>query len=164
MPRRSVVFLLCEIAIYRIDPLDLAISRPRWSSQLRRARRQCLVWPSETYLPSLDQWLTRGMADIPDTVSLPDFILDNKYRSVSHEQAKNPFTCGLSGKTYTSLEWKDRIGSLAKAVQQELGFQVNNGTEWEKVVGVYTLNTVRFASPFRAQARKQSPTPLESDN
>ncbi|KFY04305.1 hypothetical protein O988_00880 [Pseudogymnoascus sp. VKM F-3808] len=83
-----------------------------------------------------------AMLDIPDTVSLPDFILDNKYRSVSHEQAKNPFTCGLSGKTYTSLEWKDRIGSLARAVQQELGFQVNKGTEWEKVVGVYTLNTI----------------------
>ncbi|KAL5349668.1 hypothetical protein ACLOAV_004698 [Pseudogymnoascus australis] len=83
-----------------------------------------------------------AMTDIPDTVSLPDFLLDNKYRSVPHEQAKNPFTCGLSGKTYTSLEWKDRTGWLARALHQELGFQVNQGTEWEKVIGIYTLNTI----------------------
>ena len=88
------------------------------------------------------------MTDIPDTVPLPDFLLDNKYRSVPHEQAKNPFTCGLSGKTYTSLEWKDRVGWLARALHQELGFQVNQGTEWEKVIGIYTLNTVRYTHPY----------------
>ncbi|OBT84392.1 hypothetical protein VE02_06742 [Pseudogymnoascus sp. 03VT05] len=83
-----------------------------------------------------------AMLEIPDTVTLPDFVLDNKYRSVPHELARNPFTCGLSGKTYTSLEWKDRVGWLARAFQQALGFQVNQGTEWEKVIGIYTLNTV----------------------
>ncbi|KFY06560.1 hypothetical protein V492_07953 [Pseudogymnoascus sp. VKM F-4246] len=83
-----------------------------------------------------------ALSEIPDTVALPDFVLDNKHRSVPHEQARNPFTCGLSGKTYTSLELKDRIGCLARALHQELGFQVNQGTEWEKVVGIYTLNTI----------------------
>lgn len=92
------------------------------------------------------RWLIQDTTDIPDTVSLPDFVLDNNYRSVPHEKAKNPFTCGLSGKTYTSLEFKDRAGWLARALHQELGFQVNQGTEWEKVIGIYTLNTVRYTA------------------
>lgn len=153
MPCCTAVFLLCDIAIYKIRLLDLFISRPRWSSHRQQAPRQCLVWPPETYLPSLNQWLTQDMADIPDTVSLPDFVLDNKYRSVPHELARNPFTCGLSGKTYTSLEWKDRVGWLARAFQQELGFQVNQGTEWEKVIGIYTLNTVRYTPTLAGRAR-----------
>jgi ribosome assembly protein SQT1 len=79
-------------------------------------------------------------------------VLDNKYRSVPHEKAKNPYTCGLSGKTYTSLEVKDRASWLARALHQELGFEVNNGTEWEKVIGIYAFNTVSYIpqnpSPF----------------
>jgi hypothetical protein len=106
-----------------------------------------LVWFLEIPLPRFIPKLIQDVVDVPDTVPLPDFVLDNKYRLVPHEKAKNPFTCGISGSTYTSLEAKDRAGWLARALHQELGFEVNQGKEWDKVIGIYALNTVRYSLP-----------------
>lgn len=69
-------------------------------------------------------------------------MLNNKYLSVPLEEAKNPYTCGLSGRTYSALEAKERTGFLARALSKELGFEVNKGSEWDKVIGIYAFNTV----------------------
>ena len=52
------------------------------------------------------------------------------------------FTCGISGQSYSPLEVKDRVEYLARGLADELGWQVNSGTEWDKVVGVFSANTV----------------------
>jgi len=56
--------------------------------------------------------------------------------------SRNPFTCGLSGRTYTALEMKERIEHLARALSKELSWDPNKGTEWEKIAGIFSLNAV----------------------
>ncbi|KAI9683246.1 MAG: putative NRPS-like protein biosynthetic cluster [Bathelium mastoideum] len=56
--------------------------------------------------------------------------------------ARNPFTCGLSGKTYSALEVKERTDYLARGLAKELGWKPNEGGEWDKVIGVFSVNTL----------------------
>jgi hypothetical protein len=45
-----------------------------------------------------------------------------------------------------------RIDHLARALSEELQFKPNTGSEWDKVVGVFSLNTVQLNPPLRAEA------------
>ena len=62
------------------------------------------------------------------------------------KHAKDPFTCGISGRTFNNEEQVERTDALARALSQELGWAVNSGTEWDKVMGVFALNTVSQSS------------------
>jgi len=73
-------------------------------------------------------------------------MLNNEHRHAPLEKSKNPFTCGISGRTYTALEAKERVSFLARALSKDLGFEVNKGTEWDKVIGLYALNTVSYCT------------------
>ena len=79
----------------------------------------------------------------PDSIPICDFILNETYGRHALDDSKPPYTCGLSGKEYSALQVKDRVENLAKAIGKDLGWTPNQGNEWEKVVGVYSLNTVR---------------------
>jgi hypothetical protein len=69
-------------------------------------------------------------------------MLDDKHGRYPSEKSRNPFTCGLSGRTYTHAEMKERVDHLARALSREFGWQPNKGTEWDKVAGIFALNTV----------------------
>ena len=90
------------------------------------------------YAPS---WAPK-VQDPPDTVPICDFILDDKHRNLPLNEAKNFFTCGLTGKTYSPFQVKERTDLLARGLLQELGWKVNEGSEYDKVVGVFSVNTV----------------------
>lgn len=87
-------------------------------------------------------WVPRLPFDPPDTIPISQFMLDDKYGRCPLKESRNPFTCGLSGKTYTALEMVDRVDYLARALSKEFGWQPNSGTEWDKVIGIFALNTV----------------------
>jgi hypothetical protein len=70
-------------------------------------------------------------------------MLDDAYGRRPLKTSRNPFTCGISGKTYTAQEMVDRTDLLARALAKEFGWQPNQGTEWDKVAGIFALNTVR---------------------
>ncbi len=38
----------------------------------------------------------------------------------------------------------DRVDYLARALSNEFGWHPNEGTEWDKVIGIFALNTVRW--------------------
>lgn len=71
-------------------------------------------------------------------------MLNEKYGRVPLSEAKNPFTCGISGHTYTATEYAQRTEHLAAGLAKEFGWSPNEGTEWDKVVGLFALNTVRI--------------------
>lgn len=73
-------------------------------------------------------------------------MLDEQYGRRPLEDSRPPLTCGLTGFGYTALEVKDRVDKLARALSKELGWQPNKGTEWDKVAGVFSVNTVCY--PF----------------
>jgi len=61
-------------------------------------------------------------------------------------KSRNPYTCGLSGRTFTAYEVKERVECLARSIAKELGWKVNGGRgdEWNKVAGIFSMNTVSF--------------------
>jgi acyl-CoA synthetase (AMP-forming)/AMP-acid ligase II len=73
-------------------------------------------------------------------------MLDEHYGRHPLGYSNNPFTCGLSGKTFTSLEVRERVEHLARGLAKELGFQPNKGSEWDKVIAVFSVNTVSTVS------------------
>lgn len=78
----------------------------------------------------------------PDSISITDFIFDDKYRDRSLASSKSPFTCGLSGRTFSVEQVRERVDLLARALSKELGWNPNEGTEWDKVLGVFSANAV----------------------
>ena len=72
-------------------------------------------------------------------------MLNEEFGRHPLHHARAPFTCGLSGVEYSALEVRDRVEKLARGLSKELGWQPNKGTEWDKVVGVFSLNTVHAA-------------------
>ncbi|KUJ09310.1 amp dependent CoA ligase-like protein [Mollisia scopiformis] len=87
-------------------------------------------------------WVPALPFDPPDSIPISQFMLDDTYGRCPLKDSRNPFTCGLSGKTYTALEMVDRVDYLARSLAKEFGWHPNKGTEWDKVIGIFALNTV----------------------
>lgn len=82
------------------------------------------------------------LPDIPDNVPLPDFMFDENHGRNAALDSKHPFVCGLSGRSYSVNETRDRIDFIARAIKEEFGWAPGEGTEWEKALGIFSLNTV----------------------
>ena len=82
------------------------------------------------------------LPDVPDTVSIPDFLFDEQHGRKPLSKSLDPFTCGLSGRTRSAQEQKKHIEHLAKALNKEFGWKVNEGSEYDKVINVFAFNTV----------------------
>jgi len=87
-------------------------------------------------------WVSKLPCDPPDSIPISEFMFNEQYGRQPLKDSKPPFTCGLTGKEYSALEVQGRLEYLARALSKELGWQPNAGTEWDKVVGVFTVNTV----------------------
>ena len=83
---------------------------------------------------------------MPDSITLEEFLRDDKYGRRALSASRNPYTCGLSGKTYSAPDVVARTDSLARAIGKRLSFDPLDGTEWDRVVGLFSLNTV--SRPF----------------
>jgi len=79
----------------------------------------------------------------PDSISIEQFMFDPAYGRAPYSEASTGFICGLSGKTYPLAENRQRVNYLARALSKEFGFKPNEGSEYDKVVGVFTVNAVR---------------------
>jgi ribosome assembly protein SQT1 len=91
------------------------------------------------YPPS---WVPKMAQDPFDSIPISDFIFDDKYGRYPLKGSRPFFTCGITGQSYTALESKQRVEYLALGLAKELGWQPNSGSEWDKVVGVFSANTV----------------------
>ena len=87
-------------------------------------------------------WVPQLPFDPPDSISICDFILSENYGRYPFNRSRNPFTCGITGKTYSTVEVKKRVDYLARGLAKELGWRPNQGGEWDKVIGVFSANTV----------------------
>lgn len=87
-------------------------------------------------------WVPKLPFDPPDSIPICDFMLEEHYGRHPLGYSNNPFTCGLTGKTYSSLEVRERVDYLARGLAKELGFHPNKGSEWDKVIAVFSVNTL----------------------
>ncbi|KAK5311537.1 hypothetical protein LTR93_011690 [Exophiala xenobiotica] len=91
---------------------------------------------------------TLDVPDIPDTLPICDFILDDQHGRCPIAQSRDTYTCGLSGKSITAQEQRDQVQYAARALSKELNWGVNEGTEFDKVAGIFAYNTVSAWEPW----------------
>lgn len=84
-----------------------------------------------------------SLAHVPDDIPICEFMLNEKYGRVPHAQSRDPYTCGLTGKTCRSREIVDRVDHIARGLAKEFGWAPNQGTEFDKTLAVFSVNTVR---------------------
>ncbi|KAK5135564.1 hypothetical protein LTR08_005044 [Meristemomyces frigidus] len=84
------------------------------------------------------------MPHVPDSISLETFMFDENYGRYPLGYSEPPFTDGLTGRAYNAFQVKERVDYLARALSQELGFNPDEGTEWDKVVACFSLNTIDY--------------------
>lgn len=91
------------------------------------------------------------LREVPDSVPICEFMLDEKHGRKPFSQSWDCYTCALTGKKIGATEQKTRVDHLSRALAKEFGWGVNEGTEYDKVVGVFALNTVRPRSKHHKQ-------------
>lgn len=79
---------------------------------------------------------------IPDNIPLSEFMLTDLYGRNPLGYSRDPFTCGITGKSFSALEVVDRVDYLSRALSKELNWKPNTGTEWDKTLAIFSLNTV----------------------
>jgi len=90
-------------------------------------------------------WAPRLPFDPPDSIPISEFMLEDRYGRYALAKSRPFFVCGLTGKKITGAEVKERVDLLARGLANELGWSPNEGTEWDKVCGVFSVNTVSFS-------------------
>ncbi|KAJ5145776.1 uncharacterized protein N7515_000340 [Penicillium bovifimosum] len=93
------------------------------------------------------------LAPIPDSIPISEFMLNEKYGRRAHAKSRDPYTCGFSGKSYSSQETVNRVDLLARGLSKELNWAPNQGSEWDKTLAVFTLNTIDSVPLFWAVHR-----------
>ncbi|PNP82033.1 hypothetical protein FNYG_04594 [Fusarium nygamai] len=81
---------------------------------------------------------------LPDSITVEEFMYSEKHGRKSLELSRNPYTCGLTGQTYTVVEVRERVDSMARAIAKRLDWSVANGMEWDKVACVFSWNTIDY--------------------
>ncbi|KAJ5649423.1 Acyl-CoA ligase inpC [Penicillium longicatenatum] len=93
------------------------------------------------------------LGTVPDHIPINEFMLNEQHGRVAHEKSNDPYTCGITGKTYTSRQVVDRVDHIARGLSRELGWKSNQGTEWDKTLAVFSLNTIDSLPLFWATHR-----------
>ncbi|KAE8153544.1 hypothetical protein BDV25DRAFT_127200 [Aspergillus avenaceus] len=86
--------------------------------------------------------MTGELSPIPDNIPVSEFMLNDFYGRDPLRESRDPFTCGLSGKTYSGPEVAQRVDLLSRALAKEFSWAPNKGTEWDKTVAIFSLNTI----------------------
>ncbi|KAM4064980.1 AMP-binding enzyme [Hirsutella rhossiliensis] len=89
-------------------------------------------------------WAPKLPEDLPDSITVEEFISNEAYGRRPFASSRNPYTCGLSGLTRSASDVAGRTDLLARAIGKRLGFSPNEGTAWDRVVAVYSLNTIDY--------------------
>ncbi|KAL4910502.1 hypothetical protein BDW74DRAFT_184412 [Aspergillus multicolor] len=86
-----------------------------------------------------------SMSAIPDSTPIHEFLMQRDNKNLYNWSAEKPaLTCAVSGQSYTIQTIAERVEALARALGKELGWTPNEGSPWEKVVGIFSFNTLDF--------------------
>ncbi|RKU40799.1 hypothetical protein DL546_002734 [Coniochaeta pulveracea] len=89
--------------------------------------------------------LTSG-PDPPDSITIGEFVSNEYYGRQPIARSRNPFTCGITGKTYTTAEAIERTELIARALSKIMGWEPNAELPFDKVIGIYSLNHIDYIS------------------
>jgi len=80
--------------------------------------------------------------EIPDTVPIQEFMFNEQYGRKSLAESLPAYIDAITGRTLSAKEIKENIQYLARALAKEFDWKVNEGTEFDKVCGIFALNTI----------------------
>ncbi|KAK4042127.1 hypothetical protein C8A01DRAFT_44783 [Parachaetomium inaequale] len=98
-------------------------------------------------------WAPKLPFDPPDSITIGDFMKSEIYGRCPISKSRNPFTCGLTGKTYTVSESHQRSELIAKALSKIMGWEPNADLPWDKVIAVFSFNTIDYLSVLHSVHR-----------
>ncbi|KAI6361556.1 hypothetical protein MCOR25_006461 [Pyricularia grisea] len=100
------------------------------------------------YPPS---WVPEITQDAPDSIPLHEFMIDETYGRQPLNKSRNPFTCGLTGRTHTTADLHLRSDYLARALAKRTGWAPSDDlTPWDKVAAIFSINTIDYIIPAYA--------------
>lgn len=91
---------------------------------------------------SSPSWVPQISGAAPDTQTVGEFVLDPNSRLPLQTAGTPPFVDAISGKSYLIENLRERVELLARSLAQNLGWSPNAGDPWDKVVAIYSINTV----------------------
>ncbi|KAL3482093.1 hypothetical protein BJX99DRAFT_82061 [Aspergillus californicus] len=89
-------------------------------------------------------WVPQIPCEIPDSITVGEFALQGNANLPPQCGGKAPFVDAITGKSYSSKVLLERVEWLSRALSQELGWSPNEGAPEDKVVGIYSWNTLDF--------------------
>ncbi|KAK0749407.1 hypothetical protein B0T18DRAFT_322482 [Schizothecium vesticola] len=98
-------------------------------------------------------WVPKLPFDPPDSISVGDFMRSEIHGRREIAKSRNPFTCGITGRTFTTAEAYRRSDNVAKALSKVMGWEPNVDSPWDKVVGFFSFNTIDYMSVLLAVHR-----------
>ncbi|KAH8897961.1 acetyl-CoA synthetase-like protein [Thozetella sp. PMI_491] len=93
------------------------------------------------YPPS---WVPKLAIDPPDSIPIAEFMQNEKYGRRPASKSRNPFTCGLTGRTFSVHDFFNRSEYMARSLSKRMGWTPNDGTPWDKVVAIFSVNTIDY--------------------
>ncbi|KLP12984.1 putative phenylacetyl-CoA ligase [Fusarium fujikuroi] len=91
-------------------------------------------------------WVPQLPIDPPDSIPIAEFMKNEAYGRQPIAKSRHPFTCGITGRSYSSPELFERSESFARALAKRLQWQPNEGMPWDKVLAIFSLNTIDFVT------------------
>ncbi|KAM0267509.1 hypothetical protein ACHAPA_005797 [Fusarium lateritium] len=91
-------------------------------------------------------WVPKLPIDPPDSIPIAEFMKNETYGRNPIAKSRHPFTCGITGRTYSAPELFRRAEHFGKALAKRMQWQPNEGTPWDKVVAIFSLNTIDFVT------------------
>jgi hypothetical protein len=135
--------LLTVVICVQSSTLEIMVfTPPSWVPKLPHSKYAIIEAYTSYCRPTTLQKLKKTFTGPPDTVPIYQFMLNEEHGRHPMDKSQNPFTCGISGRTFSMNEMVIRVEHLARALSKELGWEPNRGTEWDKVAGIFALNTV----------------------
>ncbi|OTA93371.1 hypothetical protein M434DRAFT_30999 [Hypoxylon sp. CO27-5] len=89
-------------------------------------------------------WVPQLPFEPPDSIPIHEFWSSERYGRQPLSRSRNPYTCGITGKTYTAAEMTERYQLLARSLAKRLGWRPNEETPWDKVVGLFSFNSIDY--------------------
>ncbi|KAL2867350.1 acyl--CoA ligase [Aspergillus lucknowensis] len=93
---------------------------------------------------SSPSWVPQIPTEIPDSITVGQFALRGNASLPPQCGGKPPFVDGITGKQYTTKTLLERVEFLSRSLARELGWSPNEGSPEDKVVAVYSWNTLDF--------------------
>jgi hypothetical protein len=94
-----------------------------------------MVFKSPSWVPSLP-------CPIPDDIPVGEFVLSGYQSPRSETPGASPLICGITGKQYSLKTLSEQVDLVARSLSNELGWKPNEGESWDKVLGIYSFNSV----------------------